>query len=243
MRRWNGWGDDTIELALNAATLAFLRQRIGAGTPPHDAALADVCRALPPSRLPPQRLLDATPATRVQHALGQSLPDWLKLRHGRIGAVPDAVAFPESGEQVRELLEYARRCGAALIPYGGGTSVAGHLTVPPGERPVLTVSLARLSNLIDLDREAQLATFGAGITGPDLEAQLRAHGYTLGHFPQSFEYATLGGWIATRSSGQQSLRYGRIEQLFAGGTLETPARHAAPALLSRLGRRASTCAR
>ncbi len=222
MRRWNGWGDEMIELVLNAPTLAFLHARIGTAPTPRDAALADVCRTLPASRLPPQRLLDTTPATRVRHALGQSLPDWLKLRHGRIDAVPDAVAFPESSEQVRELLAYAKHCGAALIPYGGGTSVAGHLTVPPGERPVLTVSLARLSNLIDLDREAQLATFGAGVAGPDLEAQLRAHGYTLGHFPQSFEYATLGGWIATRSSGQQSLRYGRIEQLFAGGRLETP---------------------
>jgi alkyldihydroxyacetonephosphate synthase len=83
--------------------------------------------------------------------------------------------------------------------------------------------MSRLRALVALDREAQLATFGAGVAGPDLEAQLRAHGYTLGHFPQSFEYSTLGGWVATRSSGQQSLRYGRIEQLFAGGRVETPA--------------------
>ncbi|HJW54238.1 MAG TPA: FAD-binding oxidoreductase [Burkholderiaceae bacterium] len=222
MRRWNGWGDDTIALVLNPHTLAFLRERIGAGAPPRDATLEEACRTLPASRLAPHRLLDTAPETRLRHALGQSLPDWLKLRYGRIDTAPDAVAFPESGTQVRELLDYARQCGAALIPYGGGTSVAGHLTVPHGDTPVLTVSLARLSNLIDLDRTAQLATFGAGIAGPDLEAQLRAQGYTLGHFPQSFEYATLGGWIATRSSGQQSLRYGRIEQLFAGGTLETP---------------------
>ena len=136
--------------------------------------------------------------------------------------MPDGVAFPESGEQVRELLEYARDCAAAVIPYGGGTSVAGHSTAPAGEQPVLTVNLSRLTQFIELDREAQLARFGAGIAGPDLEAQLRAQGYTLGHFPQSFEYSTLGGWIATRSSGQQSLRYGRIEQLFAGGRIETP---------------------
>jgi alkyldihydroxyacetonephosphate synthase len=90
------------------------------------------------------------------------------------------------------------------------------------DQPVLTISLSRLTRFIELDREAQLARFGAGIAGPDLEAQLRAQGYTLGHFPQSFEYSTLGGWIATRSSGQQSLRYGRIEQLFAGGRIETP---------------------
>jgi alkyldihydroxyacetonephosphate synthase len=228
VRRWNGWGDDSIEFAINADALAFLRDRIGAGKPVDDAVLADVCRAVPASRLPVpggQPLIDTAPETRVRHALGQSLPDWLKLRYGtlgKVGNVPDGVAFPESGEDVRALLDFARQCNAVVIPYGGGTSVVGHLTVPDSEQPVLTINLSRLSRLLDLDREAQLATFGAGVVGPDLEAQLRAHGYTLGHFPQSFEYSTLGGWIVTRSSGQQSLRYGRIEQLFAGGKVETP---------------------
>ena len=226
VRRWNGWGDDSIEFAINADALAFLRERVGAGTPPADAAFDDVCRQVPASRLPclpSHPLIDATPETRVRHALGQSLPDWLKLRHGKIGNVPDGVAFPESSDDVRALLDYAQQCGALVIPYGGGTSVVGHLTVPDAGQPVLTISLARLSRLLDLDRQAQLATFGAGVVGPDLEAQLRAQGYTLGHFPQSFEYSTLGGWVVTRSSGQQSLRYGRIEQLFAGGKVETPA--------------------
>jgi alkyldihydroxyacetonephosphate synthase len=226
VRRWNGWGDDSIEFAINADALAFLRDRVGAGKPVDDAVLADVCRAVPASRLPTlagHPLIDTTPETRVRHALGQSLPDWLKLRHGKIGNVPDGIAFPESSEDVRDLLDHARQCNAIVIPYGGGTSVVGHLTVPDSERPVLTINLSRLSRLVDLDREAQLATFGAGVVGPDLEAQLRAHGYTLGHFPQSFEYSTLGGWVVTRSSGQQSLRYGRIEQLFAGGKVETPA--------------------
>jgi alkyldihydroxyacetonephosphate synthase len=148
--------------------------------------------------------------------------DWLRLRYGRIDTLPDGVAFPESSEQVRTLLDYAARNDVAVIPYGGGTSVAGHLTAPDIGKPVLTINLSRLSRLIDFDTESQLATFGAGIAGPDLEAQLRARGYTLGHFPQSFEYSTLGGWVVTRSSGQQSLRYGRIEQLFAGGRMETP---------------------
>ncbi|MBI3283857.1 MAG: FAD-binding oxidoreductase [Burkholderiales bacterium] len=223
MRRWNGWGDDTIEFALNGDALAFLQQRIGAATPFADASLEQTCRGVPPSRLAPHALIDTRPETRMRNSLGQSLPDWLKMRYGKIGAFPDGVAFPESGEQVRALLDYASACGAAVIPYGGGTSVVGHLTVPAGEQPVLTINLSRLSRLINLDREAQLATFGAGVLGPDLEAQLRAHGYTLGHFPQSFEYSTLGGWVVTRSSGQQSLRYGRIEQMFAGGRVETPA--------------------
>ncbi|OON62233.1 FAD-binding oxidoreductase [Massilia sp. KIM] len=223
MRRWNGWGDDTIEVALAPQALAFLAQRLGPGTAQVDADFEQACAALPASRLPMHPLVDASPATRARHALGQSLHDWLRLRHGRLGAVPDGVAFPESGQQVRELLDFAAHAGAELIPYGGGTSVAGHLEAGQARRPVLSVAMGRMRALVSLDREAQLACFGAGVSGPDLEAQLRAHGYTLGHFPQSFEYSTLGGWVATRSSGQQSLRYGRIEQLFAGGRVETPA--------------------
>lgn len=223
MRRWNGWGEDTVEVALNGEALAFLEDRIGKGMPPHDAGFDAVCAAIPAGRLPPHPLVDDAATTRALHALGQSLPDWLRLRHGRLGPVPDGVAFPESAEQVRALLAYARGCGAAVIPYGGGTSVAGHVNVADAACPTLCVDMRRMRSLAALDREAQLATFGAGVTGPDLEAQLRAHGYTLGHFPQSFEYSTLGGWVVTRSSGQQSLRYGRIEQLFAGGRVETPA--------------------
>ena len=222
VRRWNGWGDDSIKLALNAEALAFLQQRIGQSRPFQDATLAEACRNIAPGRLEPHRLIDTAPETRLRCGLGQSLPDWLKLRYGRIDVVPDGVAYPESGEQVRELLDYARGCAAAVIAYGGGTSVAGQLAALASDKPVLTISLSRLTQFMELDREAQLARFGAGIAGPDLEAQLRAQGYTLGHFPQSFEYSTLGGWIATRSSGQQSLRYGRIEQLFAGGKIEAP---------------------
>jgi alkyldihydroxyacetonephosphate synthase len=222
MKRWNGWGDDAIEFELGVDALAFLRERIGPGVAPADAAFEQACAALAPSRLAPHRLVDTSAAERVRHALGQSLPDWLRLRYGKIGTVPDGVAWPESGAQVRELLDFAAAAGAIVIPYGGGTSVAGHLSAPEGTRPVLSLDTTRLRAMTNLDRDAQLATFGAGVLGPDLEAQLRAHGYTLGHFPQSFEYSSLGGWVVTRSSGQQSLRYGRIEQLFAGGRLETP---------------------
>ena len=158
----------------------------------------------------------------MRASFGQSLPDWLKLRFAKWPRAVDGVAFPETSDEVRELLDYAKANNVIVIPYGGGTSVVGHLTPPEGNRPVLSLNLSRMSRLLHLDRSSQLATFGAGVVGPDLEAQLRAQGYTLGHFPQSFEYSTLGGWVVTRSSGQQSLRYGRIEQLFAGGRLETP---------------------
>ena len=192
---------------------------------PHDAAFDAVVQTIADSRLPARENIDVSPATRLLHARGQSLPDWFALRFGRVSRVPDGVAFPESAEEVRELLTYARDAGACVIPYGGGTSVVGHINPPPDdvEQPALTVSLARMRRLLDLDESSRLATFGAGVTGPDLESQLRVRGYTLGHFPQSFEYSTLGGWIVTRSSGQQSLAYGRIERLFAGGRIETPA--------------------
>ncbi|MCZ7669624.1 MAG: FAD-binding oxidoreductase [Chloroflexi bacterium] len=159
---------------------------------------------------------------RLRHARGQSLPDWVALRRGRIPAFPDGVAFPTLDVEVRDAIRYAQEVGAKLIPYGGGTSVVGHINPQAGDAPVLTINMQRLNNLRHFDATSQLATFGAGVSGPDVEAQLRARGFTLGHYPQSFGLSTLGGWVVTRSSGQQSLGYGRIEDLFAGGVMETP---------------------
>lgn len=223
MRRWNGWGDEAIEYPVPPGAARFLEQRLGKaqGIPP--ARLADVLAAVPPSRLPRLALVDREPETRARHARGQSLPDWIAMRSGHPGAIPDGVAHPATRDDVRSLLGFAARAGARLIPYGGGTSVVGHVNPAGGDAPVLTVSMARINGLLHFDETSQLATFGAGAAGPDLEAQLRARGFTLGHFPQSFEYSTIGGWVATRSSGQQSLGYGRIERLFAGGMLEAPA--------------------
>jgi alkyldihydroxyacetonephosphate synthase len=221
-RRWNGWGDDAESFPLPPTAAPFLAAVAGPATPPHDARFADVVGRVPASRLPAHRLVSTDAADRVRHARGQSLPDWIALRSGRIGAFPDGVARPQNPGEVRELLRWVEEVGARLIPYGGGTSVAGHINPPRDGAPVLTVALRRMSALKSLDENSLLATFGAGITGPALEHVLEAHGYTLGHFPQSFELSTLGGWVATRSSGQQSIRYGRIEQLFAGGRLEAP---------------------
>jgi len=222
MRRWNGWGDDSTDVPLKPAACRFLAQLIGAGQPLPDATLAQVLARVPPSRLPAHPLLVRDAETRLRHARGQSLPDWLAMRSGEVAAFPDGVAFPESNEQVRELLQFALHNDVTLIPYGGGTSVAGHINAQPGARAVLTLSLARMNRLLHLQRESQIATFGAGANGPGIESQLAVEGYTLGHFPQSWELSTIGGWVATRSSGQQSLRYGRIEQIFAGGRIETP---------------------
>ena len=223
MRRWNGWGEESVVAQVPEAALTQLAGHLGPGQPGPDAPWPEVVAAVPASRLPAHPLVTTEPAPRMRYAAGQSLPDWIALRSGRLPAFPDGVAFPESEAEVRELLAFAASVGARLIPYGGGTSVVGHLAVPPGPRPVLTVSLARMSSLLDFDGRSRLAVFGAGIAGPDLEAQLRARGFTLGHFPQSFEYSTLGGWVATRSCGQESLGYGRIERLFAGGRIEAPA--------------------
>lgn len=223
MRRWNGWGDDSSVYDLPDSAARYARETLGPGRPPKDVPLDAVLAQVPPSRLPAHPLISADAEARVRHARGQSFPDWVAMRSGQLGAFPDGIAFPQDREQVRELLEFATAHNVALIPYGGGSSVVGHVNPIAGERPTLTVDMTRMNRLLTFDRESQLATFGAGVSGPELEAQLRAHGYTLGHYPQSFEYSTLGGWVVTRSSGQQSLRYGRIEKLFAGGHLETPA--------------------
>lgn len=222
MRRWNGWGASDVVYPVPESARRYLVQRLGNGPNLPDATLAAVLDTVPLSRLGPVAGVNCEPQERLLHARGQSLPDWIALRSGHVGAFPDGVAYPESAADVRALLEYARQTGTHLIPYGGGTSVVGHITPNSGATPVLTVDLARLNRLVALDETSRLATFEAGVRGPELEAGLRERGYTLGHYPQSFEYSTLGGWIATRSSGQQSYHYGRIEALFAGGTLETP---------------------
>lgn len=220
-RRWNGWGHEGDAYPLRAGGLAYLRERIGAGRVLPDASLAEVMARVPPSRLAAHPLVSQDLETRVRHARGQSLPDWYAMRSGHFGVFPDGVAEPTCSAEVQALLQWARHNGTQVIAYGGGTSVAGHITPQASDRPVLTISMARMNRLMALDPVSQIARFGAGTAGPDLEHQLAAHGYMLGHYPQSFELSTVGGWVASRSSGQQSIRYGRIEQLFAGGRIET----------------------
>jgi len=222
MKRWNGWGNEETDYPVPPAALEYLAAHLGALEPRFDARLQDVIGTVPVSRLPAHPALETDPETRLRHALGQSLPDWVALRFGRIKAFPDAVARPTSAEDVRDLLAFARDVGARVIPYGGGTSVVGHINATADGAPVLTVSLEYLDQVLELDDTSRLATVEAGVAGSHLERQLQARGYTLGHFPQSFEYSTLGGWIATRSRGQQSYHYGPIEEMFAGGHLETP---------------------
>jgi alkyldihydroxyacetonephosphate synthase len=222
MRLWNGWGDDQTTYHLPDSAQAYLTDHVGAGEATPDVTLEQVMQHVPPSRLPDHPLVIRKPFDRATHAVGQSLPDWVAVRSGDIPAFPDGVAYPTDDAQVRKLYSYAQGVGARLIPYGGGTSVVGHINPLPGDAPVLTVDLSRMHHLLDLDKTSRLASFEAGVNGPSLETQLKSRGYTLGHFPQSWELSTLGGWIATRSSGQQSFYYGRIEDLFAGGHVEAP---------------------
>jgi alkyldihydroxyacetonephosphate synthase len=224
-RRWNSWGNENSEYTseLTDNLRQVLETLVGPGHSLPEATLEEVINTVPKSRAPEHPLIDRSAETRLRHARGESLPDSLALRSGNIGHFPDGVAFPENSAEVAQLLHFAIEQNLTVIPYGGGTSVAGHINPEAGQRPVLTISLAQLNKLIHLDKDSQLATFGAGTPGPALEAQLQAEGYTLGHYPQSWELSTVGGWVAARSSGQQSLRYGRIEQMFAGCTMETPA--------------------
>lgn len=222
MRRWNGWGEDNITYPLTDQIRSHLCQSIGTGDTSTDIPFESVVKKIPESRCPDHPLILKDPVLRLLHARGQSLPDWIALRSGTIDIFPDGVAFPEDETQIHDLFKFAKEIGMVLIPYGGGTSVVGHINPQPGEKPVVTVDLSRFSRLIDLDEESQIANFQAGVNGPALESQLGRHRFTLGHFPQSFEYSTLGGWIATRSSGQQSHYYGRVEDFFLGGRVITP---------------------
>jgi alkyldihydroxyacetonephosphate synthase len=223
MRRWNGWGDEAEHATAGGAARRFLQERLGPGQPPRDATLAEVVAGVPRTRLGAHPALDIDPDRRVRLARGQGFPDLVALRSGRLEAVPDAVGRPSDGAAVRELLALASSRGARLIPYGGGTSVVGGVSARASEDPVITVDLGALAGLRAIDLRSGLATVGAGTTGPALQAALAPHGLDVGHEPQSWELATVGGWVAARGSGLRSLGAGRIEQLFAGGTLEAPA--------------------
>lgn len=203
--------------------LAWLEARLGRSHP-FPTFQPESFRAPEPAPLPDLGCaLSTLPLDRLAHARGRGTSDLLRLRSGTVRHLPDAVARPADDGELAALLETAGRAGLRVIPWGGGTSVTGGVNVVSGEVPTLSVDLERLAGLYELDEISGLATFGAGTLGPALEAALAPRGLTLGHFPQSFELSSLGGWIATRSAGQESLGYGRIEDLVAGCELVAPA--------------------
>ena len=160
---------------------------------------------------------------RVTHGRGKSLTDLIRQRRGDLGRLPDVVVRPGNEDEVAAVLAAVLDEDAVLIPFGGGSSISGSLEAEPDEaRPVISVDVGRMSRVLSVDATSQLARVQAGVFGPDLERQLNAQGWTCGHFPDSFTYSTLGGWIATRSSGMQSDRYGDIAELTRGMRVVTP---------------------
>ncbi len=159
---------------------------------------------------------------RVSHALGKSYRDVVQGFYGRFPNPPDLVAFPRDESEIETVLSWAEAEGAAVIPFGGGTSVVGGVEPRLGDRPVVTMDLRRLDRVLEVDPESLAARIQAGATGPVLEEQLREHGLTLRHFPQSFEYATLGGWIATRAGGHFATLETHIDDLVESVRAITP---------------------
>ena len=164
------------------------------------------------------------PLDRVVHARGKCLRDLVRHRSGDVGRVPDAVVRPGSEPEVEALVGAALKFDCVLIPFGGGTNISGSLESPEDDgRPVVSVDMERMSRVLEIDEASGLARVQAGVLGPDLEEQLGARGWTAGHFPDSFAHSTLGGWIATRSSGMQSDKYGDIVDLTRAVRVATPA--------------------
>ena len=159
---------------------------------------------------------------RASRALGKAYRDVVRGFYGEFEHPPDLVAFPRDESEIETVLSWAEAEGAAVIPFGGGTSVVGGVEPRLGERPVVTMDLRRLDRVLEVDPESLAARIQAGATGPRLEEQLREHGLTLRHFPQSFEYATLGGWIATRAGGHFATLETHIDDLVESVRAITP---------------------
>jgi alkyldihydroxyacetonephosphate synthase len=245
--KWWGWGDPAIEPELDGPALATLRERIGEVGAPAAAPTIESFE-LPEAQPLPTTVVEVVgeenvftgDEDRIRHATGRSYADLARLRSGRLEAAPDAVVLPAGAEEVQRVLDVCATESVAVVPFGGGTSVVGGVEpLSGGHGRVISLDLSRLRG-VEVDPRSLTATLGAGLRGPEAEAELGKHGLVLGHYPQSFEYATIGGFAATRSAGQASSGYGRFDSLVSsarlvapGGelrTLETPHTAAGPAL-------------
>jgi alkyldihydroxyacetonephosphate synthase len=227
---WTSWGAQQPSLPRSARS--YLKTALGPLTPQQPASVERV--TLRPSRLPATTttaLVNALGAdavrddatTRAWHAGGQSYLDLVRRRHGDGSDAPDAVLYPASSTQVADVLKICTRERVAVVPWGGGTSVVGGLSAERGGCvAVVALDLSRLDRLLAVDQLSMTATFEPGIRTPAAEAALAAHGLTIGHVPQSYERASLGGYVVTRSSGQASSGYGRIDDLVVGCRMHTP---------------------
>jgi len=231
--RWWGWGDPAQRPLLTPSALRFLADTVGvAARPRPPVALGEV--RLPPATLSEEALAALRALVgvdhvrddhleRVVHAAGKGYPDLVRLRAGEPQGAPDAVVMPHGHEQLRGVLELCERMSVAVVPFGGGTSVVGGLAPLRGEhRSVIALDTRRMARLLGLDRDSLTVSVQAGMRAPALERQLAPRGLTLGHFPQSFQYVSLGGCAATRSAGQASSGYGSIEKMVLGLRLPRP---------------------
>jgi alkyldihydroxyacetonephosphate synthase len=232
--KWWGWGmdDQRYDLPASHPFWSYLESKLGPFIhSPRLASLNDIKPA--PGRLSPEDLSDIEqifgkdgvsidPVKRLMHAMGKSYVDLLRMRQGWVDRTPDAVVFPEKESQIQASMAMAANRGWSLVPFGGGTSVVGGVEPFSKNDPVITLDLVRMNRILHIDRTSHTACVQCGIRGPQLEAQLNAAGFTLGHFPQSFEFSSLGGWIATRSAGQNSTKYGKIEQMVVSIRIVTP---------------------
>ncbi|CDO59204.1 Alkyldihydroxyacetonephosphate synthase [Candidatus Phaeomarinobacter ectocarpi] len=236
--RWNGWGPTAQPDALPDGSPAWdwIADALGISSPLPKTPAKDLSDCTVPAsgldgetRLELERIVGANQVhvgdyERAFHARGKSYHDLLWMRAGNISNAPDAVVYPRSEEEVQRLVEFAAASDIVLVPYGGGSSVVGGVTArEEGEtRLCITVDTTLMASLLSIDETAMTATAQAGIYGPALDTALSNHGVRLGHYPQSFEYSTLGGWVAARGAGQNSIRYGRADKWLVSAHVATP---------------------
>ena len=231
--KWNAWGDPAAAKPLSDGIRSLLKQALGVGEAEVPAPEIDEVRMRPSALSTDDRdalaaivgsefVLDDDRA-RVLHAGGKSTLDLLRRKQIEQDA-PDAVVVPGDEEQIAAILRHCSEHGIAVVPFGGGTSVVGGLDPDRnGFGAVISLDLQRLDELHSLDEVSCEAVLGAGVSGPDAERLLGERGFSLGHFPQSFEFVTIGGLAATRSSGQDSAGYGRFNDMIRGIRAVTPA--------------------
>jgi alkyldihydroxyacetonephosphate synthase len=229
---WSRWGDPAEAAPLTESARGLVELAFGPTEGLSTTPLQEV--SLPPVGMEGNLLaglraivgtdnVDTGREARVRHTRGRSTLDLLRMRAGDASEAPDAVVGPADHDEVLAVVGWCSENRVALVPYGGGTSVVGGLGAPgEGYAGVVSLDLRRLDRLVSVDAESRTAVLEAGLLGPEAEALLAEHRLTLGHFPQSFEYASIGGFAATRSSGQASSGYGRFDAMVVGLTAATP---------------------
>jgi alkyldihydroxyacetonephosphate synthase len=226
LKHW-GWGheDQAPSLGEMREAAAGIRERFGFGGEVEEAVPLEAVEVREPRSKVPGSLGDLFTDgkyERVSRALGKAYRDVVRGFRGEFENPPDLVARPRDESEIEAVLSWCEAEGAAVVPFGGGTSVVGGIEARLGERPVVCLDLRRLDRVLEVDAESMAARIQAGATGPVLEEQLREQGLTLRHFPQSFEYATLGGWIATRAGGHFATLHTHIDDLVESVRAITP---------------------